>query len=98
MNLCKPVCIAENKKANVVIVSRAYQRGAEILAEYLGKITDAVFRIQETSTVDPSIVLKYGEHGKDGFSYRIFDKDIVIEAENEQSMVYAVYDWPFASK
>ena len=93
MNLCKPVCIAENKKANVVIVSRAYQRGAEILAEYLGKITDAVFRIQETSTVDPSIVLKYGEHGKDGFSYRIFDKDIVIEAENEQSMVYAVYDW-----
>ena len=93
MNLCKPVCIAENKKANVVIVARAYHRGAEILAEYLGKITDAVFRIQETSTVDPSIVLKYGEHGKDGFSYRIFDKDIVIEAENEQSMVYAVYDW-----
>ena len=70
MNLCKPVCIAENKKANVVIVARAYQRGAEILAEYLGKIMDAVFRIQETSTVDPSIVLKYGEHGKDGFLYR----------------------------
>ena len=91
MNLCKPVCIAENKKANVVIVAGEYRRGAEILAEYLGKITDAVFRIQETSTVEPSIVLKYGEHGMHGFCYRIFDKDIEIEAENEQAMVYAVY-------
>ena len=26
MNLCKPVCIAENKKANVVIVAGEYRR------------------------------------------------------------------------
>lgn len=93
MNLCKPVCIAENKKPNMVIVAGEYGRAAGILAEYLEKITDAVFRIQETTTVDPSIVLKYGNHGTDGFRYRIFDKDIEIEAENEQAMVYAVYDW-----
>lgn len=93
MNLCKPVCIAENKKPNVVIVAGEYGRAGGILAEYLEKITDAVFRIQETTTVDPSIILKYGNHGTDGFRYRIFDKDIEIEAENEQAMVYAVYDW-----
>lgn len=93
MNFNKPICIAENKKANVVIVTGAYRRAAGILAEYLEKVTDAVFKVQETTTVEPSIILKYGEHGKDGFSYRIFDKDIVIEAENEQACVYAVYDW-----
>lgn len=93
MNLNKPISIAENKKANVVIVASEYQRAAKILAEYLGKITDAAFQIQETTTVNPSIILKSADHGTDGFSYRIFDKDIEIEAGNEQSSVYAVYDW-----
>lgn len=93
MNLCKPVRIAENKKASVVIVAKEYQRAADILAEYLGKITDAVFDIQKTTTVTPSIILKEADHGISGFRYRIFDKDIEIEAGNEQAMVYAVYDW-----
>ena len=93
MNYNKPICIAENKKAAVVIVAREYKRAAGILAEYLGKITDAVFTVRETTTVEPSIVLKNGEHGPEGFRYRIFDKDIEIEAANEQAMVYAVYDW-----
>jgi hypothetical protein len=93
MNYSKPICIAENKKAAVVIVAREYKRAAGILAEYLGKITDAVFTVRETTTVEPSIVLKNGEHGPEGFRYRIFDKDIEIEAANEQAMVYAVYDW-----
>ncbi len=93
MNLNKPISIAENKKASVVIVAPQYQRAAKILADYLGKITDAEFQIQETTTVNPSIVLKSADHGTDGFSYRIYDKDIEIEARNEQSSVYAVYDW-----
>lgn len=93
MKLNKPVCIAENKKANVVIVAKKFKRGAAILAEYLGKITDASFEIQETPSVSPGIVLKEADHGPDGFCYRIFDKDIEIEAGNEQAMVYAVYDW-----
>ena len=93
MNLSKPICIAENKTANVIIVAKEYKRAAGILAEYLYKITDAVFRIQENSSVNPSIVLTSADHGTDGFAYRIFDKDIVIEAGNEQSAVYAVYDW-----
>ncbi len=93
MNLSKPICIAENKNANVVIVSKEYPRAAGILAEYLRKITDAVFKIQETTTVNPNIVLKNVDHGASGFCYRIYDKDIEIEAGSEQAMVYAVYDW-----
>ena len=93
MNLNKPIYIAENKKANVVIVAKEYKRAADILAEYLQKITGAVFPVQETTTVNPSIVLKSADHGADGFCYRIFDKDIEIETGNEQACVYAVYDW-----
>lgn len=93
MNLCKPICIAENKTASVVIVSKEFPRAAAILAKYLNKITDAEFTIQETTTVYPSIVLKCADHGESGFLYRIFDKDIEIEAGNGQAMVYAVYDW-----
>lgn len=93
MNLCKPICIAENKKPNVVIVSREFRRPAEILARYLKKITDADFTIQETTTVCPSILLKSADHGESGFRYRIYDKDVEFEAGNEQAMVYAVYDW-----
>lgn len=93
MKLDKPVCIAENKNACVSIVAKEYKRAAKILAEYLEKVTDAVFRIQENVTVDPCIVLKQADHGRDGFCYRIFDKDIELEAGNEQAMVYAVYDW-----
>lgn len=93
MNLCKPICIAENIKPNVVIVSREFRRPAEILARYLKKITDADFTIQETTTVCPSILLKSADHGESGFRYRIYDKDVEFEAGNEQAMVYAVYDW-----
>ena len=49
MNLTKPICIAENKNANVVIVTREHKRAAGILARYLNQITDADFTIQETS-------------------------------------------------
>ena len=93
MNLNKPICIAENKKANMLIIAREYKRAAGILAGYLNKITDAVFQVQDTTTVNPSIVLQPADHGADGFRYRIFDKDIIIEAGNEQACVYAVYDW-----
>lgn len=93
MNLSKPICIAENKKAGVVLVSKEFPRAVKILAEYLTKITDAEFTIQETTTVYPSILLKKVDHGDSGFRYRIYDKDIEIEAGNEQAMVYAVYDW-----
>ncbi len=46
MNLNKPICIAENKKANVTIVTMEYGRAAGILAEYLRKITDAVAEME----------------------------------------------------
>ena len=84
MNLNKPISTADNHQATVVIGAGEYRRAAKILAEYLGKITDGVFQIQETTTVSPSILLKSADHGTDGFSYRIYDKDIEIEAGNEQ--------------
>lgn len=93
MDLCKPIAIAENKKANVVIVSKGFERAAAILADYLKKITDADFTTQETTTICPSILLKSADHGQSGFRYRIYDKDIEFEAGNAQAMVYAVYDW-----
>ena len=49
MNLNKPICIAENKKANMLIIAREYKRAAGILAGYLNKITDAVFQVQKLS-------------------------------------------------
>ena len=70
MNLNKPICIAENKKANMLIIAREYKRAAGILAGYLNKITDAVFQVQDTTTVNPSIVLQPADHGADGFRYR----------------------------
>ena len=93
MNLSKPICIAENRKANILIVAKEFPRAAAILAGYLHRITDAVFTVQETTSVNPSILLKKADHGESGFRYRIYDKDIEIEAGNEQAMVYAVYDW-----
>ena len=51
----KPICIAENKKANVIIVAKEYKRAADILAGYLHKITmdkfvtDTVAKIEITS-------------------------------------------------
>ena len=51
MNLNKPICIAENKKANMLIIAREYKRAAGILAGYLNKITDAVFQVDRKSVV-----------------------------------------------
>ena len=52
MNLCKTVCIAENKKANVVIVAGEYRRPLdagdtwmreELFRQYENLLEDAVF-------------------------------------------------------
>ena len=52
MNLCKPVCIAENKKANLVIVTGEYRRPLdagdtwmreELFRQYENLFEDAVF-------------------------------------------------------
>lgn len=52
MNLCKPVCIAENKKANLVIVAGEYRRPLdagdtwmreELFRQYENLFEDAVF-------------------------------------------------------
>lgn len=96
MNLEKPIVIAKNREAVVRIVQaeRCHARPAQILCEYLNKITDAVFKIDLTPSVLPLIVFKTNSDIKQsGFSYYIYDKDIFIEASDEQAFVYAVYDF-----
>lgn len=93
MNYTKPVEICKNRKALFVIVKNEWERPAKILQEYLKKITEAEYDIIEVTTVLPSFIFVQKDLGVDGFAYRIFDKDIMIEATNEQAAVYAVYDF-----
>ena len=94
MNLQKPLTLATNRKSNARIVTCAFSRAANILADYLKKITGGIFPIQPVTDIYNNLILKQTEcDNPDGFCYYIFDKDIVFEAPNEQAAVYAVYDF-----
>ena len=94
MNLEKPLTLAQNRKANANIVTQDFSRAASILQQYLKKITGANFTVQAVTDVQNDIILRKVEReNPDGFAYYIYDKDIVIEAPNEQAAVYAVYDF-----
>ena len=94
MNLEKPLTLAQNRKANANIVTQDFSRAASILQQYLKKITGANFNVQAVTDVQNDIILRKVEReNPDGFAYYIYDKDIVIEAPNEQAAVYAVYDF-----
>ena len=94
MNLEKPLTLAQNRKANANIVTQDFSRAASILQQYLKKITGANFTVQAGTDVQNDIILRKVEReNPDGFAYYIYDKDIVIEAPNEQAAVYAVYDF-----
>lgn len=93
MNYTKPVEICKNRKALFVIVKNEWERPAKILQAYLKKITEAEYEIHEVTSVLPSFVFVQKDLGADSFAYRIYDKDIMIEATNEQAAVYAVYDF-----
>lgn len=98
MNLEKPLSLAHNRAALACIVARDFPRAADILADYLHKITGGTFQIQTTTDIRPNLIIKkvekIGEEtNPDSFAYYIYDKDIVFEALNEQAAVYAVYDF-----
>lgn len=94
MKLEKPVAIAKNREAIIKIVKNEFTRPAEILSNYLKRITQSEFEIVETSSILPSIVFKTNKDLKQaGFCYYIYDKDIMIESASEQGFVYAVYDF-----
>ncbi|WMJ24066.1 DUF4838 domain-containing protein [Paludicola sp. MB14-C6] len=94
MKLEKPIVIAINREAKVKIVRNKFTRPADILSHYFNRITQAEFDIVETTSVLPSVIFKTNPEIKhDGFSYYIFDKDIMIESASEQGFVYAVYDF-----
>lgn len=89
----KSVVMAENRKAKMVILRDEKKRPADILKNYLKKITGAEFSICTVKSITPAIILKTKDHGIDGFSYYIENENIVIEAKTEEVMVFAVYDF-----
>ncbi len=90
----KSLIIAHNRSAAAAIVTGEFPRAAGILADYLGRITGGAFPIQTVTDGRCNLILRRETlpHA-DGFRYGIRDKDLVLEAGNEQAMVYAVYDF-----
>ena len=95
MNLEKPVALAKNRSAIAKIVATEYTRAADILADYLKRITGGAFSIQSYTNYLPNLILRKWEDSphRDGFRYYIYDKDIIFEAPNAQAAVFAVYDF-----
>lgn len=95
MDYEKPLILACNRTANARIVTTEFSRGAEILRDYLYRITGAEFPIQSHTDVQNNIRLEQTDDlgHPDGFRYYLLDKDIVIEAVTPQGAVYAVYDF-----
>lgn len=85
--------MAENRKAKMIILREENKRPANILRDYLKKITGAEFSICTVNSITPAIILKTKDHGVDGFSYYINDGSIMIEAGTEEAMIFAVYDF-----
>ena len=85
--------IANSRKAALDIVSGEFDAAAEILAEYLHRVTDARFTVRADNGERSAIRLVRADHGDSGFAYRLAGGDVVIEAGNAQAMNYAVYDW-----
>lgn len=95
MNTEKPLTLAKNRKTDVRIVAADFSRAADILSDYLHRITGGDFLIQNTSDFRTNLILRTWEDAphRDGFRYYIYDKDIIFEAPNAQAAVYAVYDF-----
>lgn len=93
MNHVKPLQIAKDRNPLVKIVENQWKRPSQILRKYLTQITGAEFETLNVVTVNPQIIFAKKDYGSSGFGYRICDKDLFIEAGNEQAAVYAVYDF-----
>lgn len=89
----RPIVTAAKGKARTVIVANGFRRAPQILADYLKKITGCTFEILPTPSPLYSFLFKKKDHGDGGFAYRILDKDIILEAGDEEAAVFAVYDF-----
>ncbi len=86
--------LAHNRSPRAAIVTTDFPRAAGILADYLKRITGGTFPIQAVTDGNCNLILKRGSLSHpDGFRYFIQDKDLVLEAVEEQGAVYAVYDF-----
>ncbi len=97
MNYEKPVVIAHNRAAIIHIVSTdtAFDRAAGVLSDYFHRLTGANFPVQNVTDVQPDFVLRRPQDPENAetFCYYIFDKDIILEAADEQEAVWGVYDF-----
>ena len=59
--------IANSRKAVLDIVSGEFDAAAEILAEYLHRVTDARFNVRADMGEGPAIRLNAVDHGESGF-------------------------------
>ncbi|MGL4345127.1 MAG: DUF4838 domain-containing protein [Cellulosilyticaceae bacterium] len=82
---CTPLC--------TITSTTTSSRSALILKSYLSKITSASFKISSALTPFSSIqFVETNTYGLNGFHYEVQSTKLFIEAANEQSFVYAVYD------
>ncbi len=93
MNHVKPLQLVKDRNPLVKIVENQWKRPSQILRNYLTQITGAEFETLSVVTVNSQIIFAEKDYGASGFGYRIYDKDLFIEAGNEQAAVYAVYDF-----
>ncbi len=86
--------LSHNRSASAAVVTTDFPRAAGVLADYLGRVTGAEFPIQSVTDGRCNLILKKAEMAHpEAFRYRIQDKDLVMEAANDQGAVYAVYDF-----
>lgn len=94
------VYITNNGKTNFKILScKEANRASNILVDYLEKITNLKLEIINKNLDDENIILfkKSKKFSLQGFSYLLKEEENIYTlqflAENEQSFVYAVYDF-----
>lgn len=91
----KQLFLSKNRSACAAVVDTQFPRAAQILCDYFQKITGARFPLQSHTDIRTNLVLKLWENAPhaDAFRYYMTDKDVVVEAPNEQAAVYGVYDF-----
>ena len=92
----KKINICKNGKASAAVIytEAQFQRAAEILGNYLHKITKAKIACKKEASpkTEGNIVFVNESFGYSGFALRFADGGLTIRCGNEQAAVYAVYD------
>ena len=93
MSSILPFVFAENKNPHAVVMQNEFTRATEIFLNYIEKITGSRLSVSPVEDVRPFVFFGKVDHGENGFCYKLMGKNLIIEARDEQTMVYAVYDF-----